>query len=89
MKKNVIQTRIDLDAAQGTPEHSEFIKLLHGSLVKKVCSTVYPDGYDNELKDGDEGFIPLEFEDAENLEEISRFGFTKQEIIDLMASIQN
>ena len=89
MKKTVIQTRTDLDAIQGTAEYHDFIKLLHGSLVKKVCTTVYPEGYNQDLKEGDEGYIPLEFEEVENLEEISRFGFTKQEIIDLFDSIPN
>lgn len=83
--KKIIQTRADLDAIQGTPEHAEFIKLLKGSLTKKVCTTVYPEGYDEDLKEGDEGFIPLTFEDAENLEEVARFGFTKQEVLDLAA----
>lgn len=79
--KKVIQTRADLDAIQGTPEYFDFIKLLKGSMVKKVCTTVYPEGYDETLKEGDEGFIPLEFEEVENLSEIERFGFTKEEIL--------
>jgi hypothetical protein len=79
--KRVIQTRADLDAAQGTEEYSKFIQLLKGSLTKKVCTTIYPEGYDDKLTEEDEGFIPLVFEDVENLEEITRFGFTKEEIL--------
>lgn len=81
--KKIIQTREDLDAIQGTPEHSDFIKLLKGSLVKKACLTIYPEGYDDTLKAGDVGFIPLVFEDVENIDEISRFGFTKSEILSI------
>ena len=80
-EKKIIQTRADLDAISGTPEYFEFIKLLKGSLVKKICITVYPDGYDNTLTPLDEGYIPLVFENIENLEEIERFGFTKDEVL--------
>lgn len=79
--KKLIQTRADLDAIQGTSEYFEFIKLLKGSLVKKVSTTVYPENYDHSLQEGDEGFISLEFEEVENLAEIERFGFTKEEIL--------
>lgn len=82
--KGIIQTREDLETIKGTPEYLDFIKLLHGSMVKKTCIAVRPDDYDETLKEGDEGHIPLEFEDRENLEEIERFGFTKQEILDLI-----
>ena len=80
MIKKVIQTRADLEAIQGTPEYFEFVKLLKGSMVKKVCTTVYPEDYDQDLKPGDEGFIPVEFEAVEDLSEIERFGFTRQEL---------
>ena len=81
--KKLIQTRADLDAIKGTQEYFEFIKLLKGSLVKKVSKTVYPEDYDHSLQEGDEGFIPLEFEEVENLSEIERFGFTKEEILEI------
>lgn len=84
MKNKVIQTKSDLDATKGTPAYKEFLRLLKGSMTKKECTTVYPDGYDEDLKEGDEGFIPLEFEDVENLEEIQRFGFSKQDFLDLL-----
>lgn len=88
-KRNVIQTREDLDAIQGTTEYWSFIKLLHGSMTKKTCITTRPEGYDETLQEGDEGHIPLKFEDRESLEEIGRYGFTKQEILDLMESREN
>jgi hypothetical protein len=81
--KKIIQTRADLDAIQGTQEHADFIQLLKRSLSKKVCTTIYPDGYDNTLQEGDIGYIPLAFAFVENLEEVSRFGFTKAEILAL------
>lgn len=80
MIKKVIQTRADLEAIQGTPEYFEFVKLLKGSMVKKVCTTAYPEDYDQDLKPGDEGFIPVEFEEMEDLSEIERFGFTRHEL---------
>jgi hypothetical protein len=79
--KSIIQTRQDLESIKGSQEYFEFIKLLKGSMVKKVCTTVYPEDYDHDLTPNDEGYIPLEFGEIENLEEISRFEFTKEDLL--------
>lgn len=79
----IIQTRADLDKVINTPIGQKFIKLLKGSMVKKVCVTIFPEDYNHDLKEGDEGFISLEFEEVEDLSTIESFGFTKEEILSL------
>ena len=85
--RTIIQTRKDLDAIKGTPEYKEFIKLLVGSMTKKVSNTVYPIGYDQKLQLNDPGYIPTTFNEIEDLTEITRFGFTKEEILALSNSL--
>lgn len=79
----IIQTRSDLDRVIDTPVGKKFIQLLKGSMVKKICVTTFPEDYNYDLKEGDEGFIALEFEEIEDLSTIEQFGFTKAEILNL------
>lgn len=79
--QKVIHTRADLDAIAGTPEHTEFMRYLKGSVTKRVNTAVYPEEYDSTLNEGDEGYVAPAWEEQENLNEITRFGFTKEEIL--------
>lgn len=71
----VINTREDLDAITGTPEHDEFMKSLKGSMTRKQDVAVRPDGYSQSGYEGE--VIPPVWEDVEDLSTIERFGFTK------------
>jgi hypothetical protein len=71
----VINTREDLDAITGTPEHDEFMKSLKGSMTRKQDVAVRPDGYSQPGYEGE--VIPPVWEDVEDLSTIERFGFTK------------
>ena len=75
LSKIVINTREDLDAIQGTPEHAEFMASLKGSMTRKQDTQVYPDGYSQPGYDG-ETLEPI-WTDVEDLSTIERFGFTK------------
>jgi hypothetical protein len=75
LKSKIINTREDLDAIKGTPEHTEFMESLRGSMTRKQDVQVYPDNYNDPDYDGDE--IPPVWEDVEDLSTIERFGFTK------------
>lgn len=79
--KVIIQTRADLDSLKGTQHYTDFIDLLKGSMTKRVCVTEYPEGYNYDLKEGEEGYLPLEFADVEDLSVIESFGFTKEDIL--------
>ena len=75
--KTIINTREDLDAIIGTPEHTEFMTLLKGSMVRKQDIQVYPDGYNQPDYQGDK-LEPI-WQDVEDLSLIERFGFVKSD----------
>lgn len=69
----IINTRQDLDAIAGSPEHDQFIQYLKGSMTMRIDTQVYPVDYT-------EGLEPI-WVDVENLEAITRFGFTKEDFV--------
>ena len=73
----VINTREDLDAIAGTPEHAEFMQALKGSMTRKQDVQVYPDGYNQPGYEGPK-LEPI-WEDVEDLSTIERFRFTKSD----------
>lgn len=73
--KLIINTREDLDAIVGTPEHQEFMAFLSGSMTRKQDAQVYPETY-NQLDYVGEKINPI-LVDVEDLSVIERFGFTK------------
>lgn len=73
--KTIINTREDLDAIIGTPEHEQFMQLLKGSMTRKQNIQVYPEGYNQPDYQG-EKLEPI-WTDIEDLSMIERFGFTK------------
>ncbi len=75
LSKIVINTREDLDAIAGTPEHYQFIEALKGSMTRRQDMQVYPDGYGQPGYEG-ETLDPI-WTDVEDLSTIERFGFTK------------
>ena len=77
MLKIIINTRADLDAIAGTPEHAEFMQSLKGSMTRKQDVQVYPDGYNQPGYEGPK-LEPI-WEDVEDLSTIERFGFTKSD----------
>ena len=70
----VINTREDLDALIGTPEHDQFMSYLKGSMTRKVDTAVYPDGYGKPDYTGSE-VSPI-WTEVQDLSVIERFGFT-------------
>lgn len=75
--KTIINTRADLDSIAGTPEHTEFMAALKGSMTRKQDVAVRPDGYGQPGYDGE--IIPPVWENVEDLHTIERFGFTKSD----------
>lgn len=75
MDQIIINTREDLDAAQGTPAYDTFMAYLKGSMSRKQNTAVYPEGY------GQPGYTGATIDpvwvDIEDLSTIERFGFTK------------
>lgn len=77
MASSVINTRADLDAIVGTPEHEKFMASLKGSMTRKQDVQVYPDGYNQPDYEGPK-LEPI-WVDVEDLSTIERFGFTKND----------
>lgn len=79
MDQTIINTREDLDAAQGTPAHDAFMVYLKGSMSRKQNTAVYPEGY------GQPGYTGATIDpvwvDIEDLSTIERFGFTKADFL--------
>lgn len=75
LSKTVINTRADLDAIAGTPEHAEFMQFLKGSMTRKQDVAVRPEGYGKPGYQGD--VITPVWQDVEDLTTIESFGFTK------------
>lgn len=73
-----INTRDDLDAIKGTPEHAAFMDALKGSMTRREDQAIYPDDYNTPEYTGD----PIEpiWVDVEDLTTIDRFGFTKADM---------
>ena len=77
--KIVINTREDLDAIIGTPEHDVFMANLRGSMLRKQDTQVYPEGYNQPGYEGKQ-LLPI-WSDVEDLSTIQRFGFTKSDMV--------
>lgn len=77
LSKAVINTREDLDAIVGTPEHAEFMQALKGSMIRKEDQAVYPEGYNEPGYEGDK--IDPVWVEVEDLSTIQRFGFSKED----------
>jgi hypothetical protein len=75
--KYTINTREDLDAIQGTAQHTEFMQFLKGTMTRKQDVAVRPDNYSDPDYEG-EVIDPI-WEDIEDLSTIERFGFTKDD----------
>lgn len=74
----IINTREDLEALKGTEHYTEFINSLKGSMIHKVNVAEYPENYGIPEYTG-EVVEPI-WEEVENLDTITRFGFTKEEL---------
>ena len=76
--KPIINTRQDLEAIKGTEHYVEFINALKGSMNHRINTAEYPENYNTPDYDGPE--IEPIWEEVENLDTITRFGFTKEEL---------
>lgn len=78
----VINTREDLDALQGTPEHFEFLRHLAGTLTQKRDTAIRPADYGRPEYQGP--LIPPQWTDVEDTTTAQKFGYTKTELLELV-----
>jgi hypothetical protein len=76
-----INTRVDLDAIAGTADHAAFLSYLVGTLTYRSDITVYPPQYDHTLQPGAPGYVAPNCQDIKDLSVITRFGFTKDQLL--------
>lgn len=74
----IINTREDLDSVKGTAQYNDFINHLKGSMTVRNNVQVYPENYNKPDYTG-EILEPI-WETSEDLSNIQRFGFTKEEL---------
>ena len=75
--KYTINTREDLDAIQGTPQHAEFMQFLKGTMTRSQDTAEYPADYNEPDYDGPQ--VDPVWEEIEDLSTIERFGFIKSD----------
>ena len=76
--KFTINSRLDLDSIQGTPEHSEFINYLKGTITQRRNIQEYPENYGKPDYTG-EILEPI-WESFEDTSIIEKFSFTKEDL---------
>lgn len=72
----IVNTRADLDALRGTPDHLDVLRLIAGTTTATVDLAVYPDGYGGPEYAGPE--IAPEWREIETLATLERLGFTRE-----------
>lgn len=75
-----INSREDLDALKGTQAYADFITYLKGSMTRKTDIAEYPENYNREGYDGPQ--IEPQWVEVEDLSVITRYGFTREELLD-------
>lgn len=79
MVSNLINTREDLDAIAGTPEHAEFMALLKGTMNRVENQAIYPQGYGQADYTGP--VVDPVWVQVEDLSVIGFFGFAKGDFL--------
>lgn len=75
-----VKTRADYELLNDE-DKIVFKKYIKGTISREVDIQSYPANYfDNQKKEGDEGFIAPIFKETEDMTVANRFGFTKQEL---------
>lgn len=79
----IIQTREDLENLRGTAAYAAFVQTLKQSMCSLKNIAQYPPEYDFSLLPGAPGYIAPEWIEDEDLTTITRFGFSKAEVLAL------
>lgn len=76
---STINTRADLDALRGTPEHVAALIALRGSMIAMINVAVYPEGYFGDDYPGPA--IEPVWEETESLEALTLLGMSRSEFV--------
>ena len=81
-----INTRADLDAIAGTPEHAAFLSYLNATITHQADQAVYPQNYDHTLQPGQTGYVAPNWQTITDLSVITRFGYTQETLAAAIAA---
>jgi hypothetical protein len=77
----IINTATDLQTAEPSPEHTAFLSNLLNDYVV-FDDAEYPEGYDRELQEGDDGYIAPVLRQEWNAGAAASWGFNSREQIE-------
>lgn len=80
---NIFNTAADLQAAPSTPEKQAFLQALLNDYIT-FDDAEYPEGYDNTLKEGDDGYIAPVLRQEWNAGAAAAWGFNTREQIEVL-----
>jgi len=80
---NIFNTAADLQAAPSTPEKQAFLQALLNDYVT-FDDAEYPEGYDDTLKEGDDGYIAPVLRQEWNAGAAAAWGFNTREQIEVL-----
>lgn len=76
----LINTQADLQAAEAGPERTAFLQALLNDYVV-FDDAAYPEGYDRELQEGDEGYVAPVLRQEWNAGAAAAWGFSNREAV--------
>lgn len=76
----LINTPTDLQATEAGPERTAFLEALLNDYVV-FDDAVYPEGYDRELQEGDEGYVVPVLRQEWNAGAAAAWGFSNREAV--------
>jgi len=78
---NIFNTVADLQAAPNSPEKQAFLQAMLNDYIT-FDDAEYPEGYDNKLKEGDEGYVAPVLRQEWNAGAAAAWGFNSREEIE-------
>ena len=78
---NIFNTVADLQAAPNSPEKQAFLQAMLNDYIT-FDDAEYPEGYDNSLKEGDEGYVAPVLRQEWNAGAATAWGFNSREEIE-------
>lgn len=86
--QTIMQTRQDIENAP-KKQRLEFLEWLKGAATVTVDAANYPEDYDNDLQEGEEGYVAPDWRDQVNMRSLQSFGFGSIEELESELAAQN
>lgn len=73
--QTIMQTRQDIENAP-KKQRLEFLRWLQGAATVTVDTANYPEDYDSQLQEGEEGYVAPLFKEQQDTAVLERYGFS-------------